>query len=396
MLARCVKASPARALALSVARNNKAVATHLGGRVSVLGVAGDAAPAMMQRHAGAMAASIRGFRASGLQLESVTVPVPAMGEAVTQGDIVEWLKQPGDSVEVDEVICVIETDKVAVDIRSPAAGTLTKQLANVEDTVNTDQPIAEIELGDAAASSPKASSGADKKDEEPAKEAPKAPAADQEPVTVPVPAMGEAVTQGDLVEWIKQPGDSVEVDEVICVIETDKVAVDIRSPVAGTLTEQLAKVEDTVHTDQPIAKIEPGDGAAAPKSGAADATPTPSGEDTSSAPSSQQSSHDDNLEPLKQPMIHFRYGKRDVIDKEMGILPANSGSAAGYAESGSGASGTSAAPAEPTTRHTDVRSSPGMPETVVEYMDNVPATFGRLPPLTEEEALRIQLGGADP
>lgn len=331
--------------------------------------------------------SSRNFRASCALFEKITVPVPAMGEAVTSGDLVEWLKQPGDRVEMDEVICVIETDKVAVDIRSPAAGTLVAQLAKIEETVNTNQPIAEIDASDDAASSPKPKEATQPAPEK-ASEAAAEPAATGEVTTIPVPAMGEAVTQGDLVEWLKQPGDAVAVDEVICVIETDKVAVDIRSPVAGTLTKQLASVEETVHTNQPIAEIQ--QGAAPAKTSAGEPSKEAPQSEAAPAQDSGAKAHSDlHLAPLKPPMIHFRYGKRDVIDREMGLYETKEAAPAQTSSS------APAPPAAPKVSHTEVKAAPGLPKTIVEYVD-LPASYGRLPPLSDEEALRIQLGGAEP
>ena len=59
--------------------------------------------------------------------------VPALGESITEGSIAKWVKSIGDKVNVDDVIAIVETDKVTVDIKSVRSGVLTKQLAN--DTV---------------------------------------------------------------------------------------------------------------------------------------------------------------------------------------------------------------------------------------------------------------------
>lgn len=91
---------------------------------------------------------------------------------------------------------------------------------------------------------------------------------------ITVPVLGESVTEGSIGEWLKQPGDSVAVDEPICSLETDKVAVDVPSPVAGVLSEHRAAEGDTVEVGAVIAVIEEGAsaGAAAP---AAKADPAP-------------------------------------------------------------------------------------------------------------------------
>jgi len=77
-----------------------------------------------------------------------------------------------------------------------------------------------------------------------------------------VPTLGESVTEGTIGEWLKQPGEAVAVDEPICSLETDKVAVEVPSPVAGIISELKAEVGDTVEVGAVIAVVE--EGAAAP------------------------------------------------------------------------------------------------------------------------------------
>jgi len=90
---------------------------------------------------------------------------------------------------------------------------------------------------------------------------------------IKIPALGESVTEGTIAEWFKQPGDAVAADEAICSLETDKVAVDVPSPVAGVMSEHRVAVGDTVEVGAVIAVIEAGatGAAAAPTSAAAPA-----------------------------------------------------------------------------------------------------------------------------
>ncbi len=93
---------------------------------------------------------------------------------------------------------------------------------------------------------------------------------------ITVPALGESVTEGTIGEWLKQPGDAVAADEPIASLETDKVAVDVPSPVAGVLQEHKAEVGDTVEVGAVIAVIEEGATAsAAPAAAKADPAPAP-------------------------------------------------------------------------------------------------------------------------
>src|SRR5437764_2495325 len=89
---------------------------------------------------------------------------------------------------------------------------------------------------------------------------------------VKVPTLGESITEATLGQWLKQPGDAVAQDEPIASLETDKVAVEVPSPVAGRMGEQRAKVGDTVAVGAVIATVEGGAaGAEAP------AAPEPAG-----------------------------------------------------------------------------------------------------------------------
>src|SRR4051812_19630158 len=90
---------------------------------------------------------------------------------------------------------------------------------------------------------------------------------------VKVPTLGESITEATLGQWLKKPGDPVKADEPIASLETDKVAVEVPSPVAGVMGDQLVKVGDTVAVGAAIARIEAGSGAAAAAPAAVASTP---------------------------------------------------------------------------------------------------------------------------
>src|SRR3954469_11540534 len=95
---------------------------------------------------------------------------------------------------------------------------------------------------------------------------------------VPVPALGESITEGTLAQWLKKPGEAVAADEPIASLETDKVSVEVPSPIAGVLAEQLVKEGDNVAVGALIARIDEKAGAgAAPAVAAASATTNPAG-----------------------------------------------------------------------------------------------------------------------
>jgi 2-oxoglutarate dehydrogenase E2 component (dihydrolipoamide succinyltransferase) len=92
---------------------------------------------------------------------------------------------------------------------------------------------------------------------------------------IKVPVLGESVTEGTIAEWLKQPGEAVAVDEPIASLETDKVAVDVPSPVAGVMSQHVVAVGDTVEVGAVIAIIEDGASAPAPAPAAAKAEAAP-------------------------------------------------------------------------------------------------------------------------
>ena len=102
---------------------------------------------------------------------------------------------------------------------------------------------------------------------------------------IKVPELGESVTEGSIGEWLKQPGDAVAVDEPICSLETDKVAVDVPSPIAGVLSEHRAAEGDTVEVGAVLAIIEEGASAGTPAP-AAKADPAPAASAPSDTPAS--------------------------------------------------------------------------------------------------------------
>ena len=197
--------------------------------------------------------------------DATDVEMPELGESVTEGTITQWLKSVGDTVEVDEPLLEVSTDKVDTEIPSPVAGTLVEILAEEDDTVDVGAVIARVGDGSAAASE-KPAAKEDKAEEK--KEEPKAeeksedkPAASGDATDVEMPELGESVTEGTITQWLKSVGDTVEVDEPLLEVSTDKVDTEIPSPVAGTLVEILAEEDDTVDVGAVIARV--GDGSAA-------------------------------------------------------------------------------------------------------------------------------------
>ncbi|MFB4351102.1 2-oxoglutarate dehydrogenase, E2 component, dihydrolipoamide succinyltransferase [Microbacterium sp. CR_7] len=222
---------------------------------------------------------------------STSVVLPALGESVTEGTVTRWLKQVGDTVQADEGLLEISTDKVDTEIPSPVTGVIEEILVAEDETVEVGALLARIGDGSSsapAADAPEAAAPAADATPEPAdasvgaqaEAAPAEPApADAAPAAalagdakdIVLPELGESVTEGTVTRWLKQVGDSVEVDEALLEISTDKVDTEIPSPVAGVLQEIVAAEDETVAVGAVLARV--GSGAAPAPAESAPAAP---------------------------------------------------------------------------------------------------------------------------
>lgn len=226
--------------------------------------------------------------------------VPQLGESVTEATVGQWLKQAGDKVSKDEVLVELETDKVSVEVAATADGTLSEIVAKEGDTVEIGAVLGRLGEG----SGSQTESPAKEESKAPAEEAEReaapqeseaepAPADDAssgETVDVPVPAMGESVTEGTLGELLKQVGDSVSKDETIAEIETDKVALEVSATADGTIAEWLVSPGDTVTPGGVIARINTGGSAGGSSQPSAKAESNTAGKEarvTEGAPTSE-------------------------------------------------------------------------------------------------------------
>lgn len=194
---------------------------------------------------------------------STEVTLPALGESVTEGTVSRWLKNVGDTVDADEPIVEISTDKVDTEIPAPAAGIILEIRVPEDETCAVGGVLAVI--GDAAeaptqgeppAEQPQGESGEPQGMAPDMGTKPKEDASDPTPVEpeqaaapekkpggaaagtdVTLPALGESVNEGTVSRWLKAVGEQVEADEPLVEVSTDKVDTEIPSPVAGTLLE---------------------------------------------------------------------------------------------------------------------------------------------------------------
>ena len=201
---------------------------------------------------------------------SETVNLPALGESVTEGTVTRWLKQVGDEVAVDEALVEVSTDKVDTEVPSPVAGVVEKILVDEDEDVEVGAPLVVIGDGsggsdqdsDSGAYTAEESASQDPADDsgdssEEAQEAPKADTkqASGNSVEVTLPALGESVTEGTVTRWLKQVGESIEVDEPLLEVSTDKVDTEVPSPVAGTILEIKVQEDEDAEVGQVLAIV---------------------------------------------------------------------------------------------------------------------------------------------
>ena len=213
---------------------------------------------------------------------STPVPLPALGESVTEGTVSRWLKQVGDTVEVDEPIVEVSTDKVDTEIPAPAAGVILEIKVGEDEVAAVGAVLAVIgdasEAGgssDAAPAAPAENVPAEQADAE----EPEAPAVAEAPSTdapapkpaaggggsgteVTLPQLGESVTEGTISRWLKAVGDEVEADEPIVEVSTDKVDTEIPAPTSGVILEIRVAEDEVAAVGAVIAVI--GEAGAAP------------------------------------------------------------------------------------------------------------------------------------
>ncbi|MDT9684522.1 2-oxoglutarate dehydrogenase, E2 component, dihydrolipoamide succinyltransferase [Streptomyces sp. TRM76323] len=232
----------------------------------------------------------------------VSVTLPALGESVTEGTVTRWLKAEGERVEADEPLLEVSTDKVDTEIPAPASGVLSSIKVAEDETVEVGAELAVIDDGTGAPAAAPAPAAAEAPAQEapqapqaPAQEAPQAPQAVPSPeaeapapaptaeaaagggsaegTEVVLPALGESVTEGTVTRWLKQVGESVEADEPLLEVSTDKVDTEIPAPASGTLLEITVGEDETAEVGAKLGVI--GAAGAAPAPAPAQAAPAP-------------------------------------------------------------------------------------------------------------------------
>jgi 2-oxoglutarate dehydrogenase E2 component (dihydrolipoamide succinyltransferase) len=191
----------------------------------------------------------------------IEIKVPTVGESISEVTIAKWLKKDGDYVQQDEVLCEMESEKATFELNAEKAGVLkiapaaqdgaTLKIGDVACTIDTDAaapatdaaPAAAAPAAPVAATAPVAEAAA------------AAPAVNKGTIEMKVPTVGESISEVTLVKWIKNNGDYVERDEVVCELESEKATFELNAEEAGALIT-VAKEGDTLKIGDVACKID--------------------------------------------------------------------------------------------------------------------------------------------
>jgi 2-oxoglutarate dehydrogenase E2 component (dihydrolipoamide succinyltransferase) len=212
----------------------------------------------------------------------VEIKVPTVGESISEVTIAKWLKKDGDYVQQDEVLCEMESEKATFELNAEKAGVL-KIAAPEGATLNIGAVACTIDT-DAAPPAGAAAPAAEAKPAATAAPAAVPAAADAPPpankgtIDVKVPTVGESISEVTLVKWLKQDGEYVERDEMICEMESEKATFELNAEEAGIL-KRVAKEGDVLKIGDVACQIDTNAarpaGKAAPAAQPAKAAATP-------------------------------------------------------------------------------------------------------------------------
>ncbi|MBV4493542.1 dihydrolipoyllysine-residue acetyltransferase [Pseudomonas oryzicola] len=208
---------------------------------------------------------------------SELIRVPDIGSG--EGEIIELFVKVGDRIEADQSLLTLESDKASMEIPAPKAGVIKELKVKLGDRLKEGDELLVLEAEGAAAAAPEAPAAA------PAQAAAPAPAAEAAPAPAPAAAPAAASVQdihvpdigssgkAKIIEVLVKVGDTVEADQSLITLESDKASMEIPSPAAGVVEEVLCKLEDEVGTGDLIFKLKVAGAAPAAAPAKAEAAP---------------------------------------------------------------------------------------------------------------------------
>lgn len=209
--------------------------------------------------------------------------IPTVGESITEVVIANWLVEDGDHVEMDDLICELESDKATFEVPAEADGII-RFKAEAGDTLEIGALLCVIEEGE---------NGSEAKEETKSevKEAPKQEtSAKTETFIMKIPTVGESISEVVLANWLVEDGEEVELDDPICELESDKANFEVPAEKAGRVFH-MVEAGSTLAIGDDFAKIEMGGDASSSVSSSKETTSSSSSETYSSGDSSYAAGH---------------------------------------------------------------------------------------------------------
>lgn len=182
---------------------------------------------------------------------TTTFNLPDLGEGLQEAEIVEWKVKEGDVVAVDDPLVAVETDKAVVDVPSPHAGKIAKLHWKNGDVVPTHSALVDFDIDGESSDTSTTAKPAPQQSKPAAKAATAKTGGGAK--TFNLPDLGEGLQEAEIVEWKVKEGDTVNVDDPLVAVETDKAVVDVPSPYAGTILKLHWKNGDVVPTHSALA-----------------------------------------------------------------------------------------------------------------------------------------------
>ncbi|MCL5027455.1 MAG: dihydrolipoyllysine-residue acetyltransferase [Bacteroidetes bacterium] len=192
--------------------------------------------------------------------------LPELGENIEAADVLNVLVKPGDSIVKDQGVIEIETDKATIEVPSTVSGTIKDVLVKAGDKVKVGQVLLKVEDGNNQAPKVEAKQTEPKpetKKTEPIVETKSAPlpkpqSTNGQIVEMKLPELGENIDAADVLNVLVKPGDSIEKDQSIMEIETDKATIEVPATLAGKIIEVLIKTGEKAKVGQTLIKVQAG------------------------------------------------------------------------------------------------------------------------------------------
>jgi pyruvate dehydrogenase E2 component (dihydrolipoamide acetyltransferase) len=225
---------------------------------------------------------------------SELIRVPDIGNG--EGEVIELMVKVGDRIEAEQSILTLESDKASMEIPAPKAGVIKSMKVKLGDRLKEGDELFELEVEGEAAAPAEAAPAATAAAAAPEKAAP-APVATEAAAAVPAAAASETVQdihvpdigssgKAKIIEVMVKVGDTIEADQSLITLESDKASMEIPSPSAGVVESIIIKLDDEVGTGDLILKLKVA-GAAAPAAPAQTAAPAPAEAAPASAPAAK-------------------------------------------------------------------------------------------------------------